>query len=247
MILLVCNNWYPWNNSGTFRWLHLSQYIDFAVLTTKRPSKGFYDDTMPQGRYTKLYRHGNMLPAFFGGLYLSICSLFIRADRYIYTSPPETLLFGAWLNQLLGRKVYVDMRDKLDRHTQCHKWAIPFYRWLYKRIKNVCVAMQFFDESKPVIRHGYDIDKKNDNKFPVYLINIQPKQNYDHYCQNLKHGMGRDYSDSRFKNYNSSSLVNLRHLDNPILGKENLHPECFEFEPEPWSKIAEQMNEFLSR
>ena len=155
--LLICNTWYPWHNSGTFRWLHLSQYINFAVLTTKRPSRGFNDDTMPQGRYTKLYRHGNMLPAFLAGLYLSICSLFIRADKYIYTCPPETLLFGAWLNQLLGRKVYVDMRDKLDRHTQCHKWAIPFYRWLYKRIENVCVAMQFFDESKPVIRHGYDL------------------------------------------------------------------------------------------
>ena len=70
---------------------------------------------------------------------------------------------------------------------------------------------------------------------------------YREYQAYLLAGNGRDYSGYVYRNYNSSSLVTIRHLGNPIKGKENLHPECFEFEPEPWSKIAEQMNEFLSR
>jgi len=242
--LLICNTWYPWHNSGTFRWLHLSKFIDFAVLTTKKPRQGFYDDTMPKGNCKKLYRCGSMLPAFLAGLYLSFRSLFIRADKYIYTCPPESLLLGAWLNQLLGRNVYVDMRDKIDRHTQCHKWAIPFYRWLYKRIKNVCVCMQFLDPEKTVIRHGYDDIDKDETLFTTVL---DGKLCYRSYCGFISCGYYRDYSDIKFKNYNSSSLVTLRHLGNPIKGKENLHPECFEFEPQPWSEIAEQMNEFLSR
>ena len=243
-MLLITNYWYPYNNSGAFRWLHLSKYIDLDVLTTKKPNKSFYDDTMPQGRYNKLYRYGNSLPAFLSGLYLSFLSVLFKADRYVYTCPPETLLVGAYVNGLLGRSVYVDIRDKIDRHTQPHKWLIPLYRWLYKRIKNVCVCMQFYDPEKTVIRHGYDIELKTSD----YFENIIDKYyNYVTYCNLLKQGMSRDYSDKKFKNYNSSSIVNLRHLGNPIIGKDNLHPECFEFEPESWKEIAKQMNEFLSR
>ena len=245
-ILVITNYWHPWNNSGTFRWLHLSKYIDFDVLTSKRPGKGFYDDTMFETN-TKIYRYGNRLPAFLSGLYLSIISWFIRADKYVYTSPPETLLVGAWVNQMLGREVYVDIRDKIDRGHQRHKWLIPIYQWLYKRIKNVCVCMQFFDKNKPVIRHGYDdIEKCNDNFPSRIMLNGSEKLTYAMYCVMIQKDAGRDYSGRDYKDDNSLSLVTLRHLGNPILGKENLHPECFEFEPESWEKIAEQMKGFLN-
>ncbi len=242
-ILVVTNYWHPWNNSGAFRWLHLSKYIDFSVLTSKKP-QGFYDETMPKGRYNRIYRYGRGLPAVLSGLYLSVVSVFIRADKYVYTCPPESLLFGAYVNQLLGRRVYVDMRDKIDRHTQPNKWLVPIYQWLYKKMKNVCVCMQFFDWTKPVIRHGYDVDKKISD----YFDNIVDKYyDYNTYCNLLRQGMGRDYSDIKFKNYSSSSIVTIRHLNNPIYSGHNLHSECFEFEPESWTEIAEQMNEFLSR
>jgi len=238
-MLLITNYWYPWNNSGAFRWLHLSKYIDFDVLTSKRSNKGFYDNTMPE-RNTEIYRYGNRLPAILSGLYLSIISWFVRADKYVYTSPPETLLVGAWINQMLGREVYVDMRDAIDRPSQPHKWLIPIYRWLYRRIKNVCVTMKFFDESKPVIRHGYDIEYKNSD----YFNNIVDK-NYDYatYCNLLRSGTGRDYGEG-FDHYTSSSVVTLRHLGNPIKG--NLHPELFEFTPQPWGEIAKEMKGFLN-
>ena len=245
-ILLITNYWHPWNTSGTFRWLHLSKYIDFDVLTSKKPCIGFCDETLPNAKYNRLFRFGSNLPAVLSGIYLAFISVFIRADKYVYTCPPETLLIGAWINQKLGRKVYVDMRDKIDRHTQVHKWLIPIYQWLYKRIKNVCVCMRFFDESKPMIRHGYDVTDRfyvPDNVGLSWIKGSQIK--YAPYCRSLIEGHGRDYSDIKFKNYNSSSVVNLRHLGNPIRGKENLHPECFEFEPESWEQIAIKMREFL--
>ena len=74
---------------------------------------------------------------------------------------------------------------------------------------------------------------------------IDYKYTYKYYCYLLSQGLGRDYSDPKFKNYNSSSVVTLRHLGNPITGAENLHPECFEFEPQSWAEIAEQMKEFI--
>jgi hypothetical protein len=241
--LLITNYWHPYNNSGAFRWLHLSQYLKLNVLTAKR-NKGFYDITMPEGVCKRLYRHGSNLPAILGGLYLSLWSIFIRADKYVYTTPPESMLVGAWINQLLGREVYVDLRDAIDRHTQPHKWLLPLYQWLYRRIKNVCVCMQFYDSSKTVIRHGHDDIKRNGIS---YNGKIYERLSYHYYCCYLSCGYGKDYSELKFKNYNSSSVVNLRHLGNPIEGKGNLHPECFEFEPQPWIEIAEQMNEFLSR
>jgi len=241
-MILITNYWYPWNNSGSLRWLHLSEYLELDVLTSKK-TQGFEDETLPHGRCNRLWRYGSNLPAVLSGVLLSIVSVFIRSDKYVYTIPAESLLLGAYINQLLGRQVYVDVRDKIDRHTQPHKWLVPVYRWLYKRIKNVCVCMQFFDIEKPVIRHGYDIEEKISD----YFDNIKDKYyDYATYCNLLRQGMGRDYSDTKFKDYNSLSLVTLRHLKNPILGKENLHPECFEFTPQHWSIIARQMNEFLS-
>ena len=68
---------------------------------------------------------------------------------------------------------------------------------------------------------------------------------YREYTAYLLAGNGRDYTAPKFNNYNSSSLVTLRHLGNPIKGAENLHHECFEFEPESWKKIAEKMKIFL--
>ena len=241
-MLVINYYWHPWNTSGSFRWLHLSQYLDFDVLTSKKPNKGFYDDTMPQGHCTKLYRYGYMLPAFLGGLYLSILSVFIRSDKYVYTSPPESILFGAFINQLLGRKVYVDLRDAIDRPTQKSKWLVPIYQWLYKRIKNVCVTMRCFDETKPVIRHGYDDIERQSYSFNDSLIHKNYLMKYREHQIMIMFGAGRDYGEG-FEHYTSSSVITLRHLGNPIKG--NLHPELFEFEPQSWKEISKDMAKFL--
>jgi len=97
--LLITHYWYPFNNSGTFRWLNLARHIDFDVLTSKKPRKEFYDETIPR-RGRRVFRYGSRLPAVLSGLYLSFRTLFKRYDTYIITSPPESLIIGAFILQL---------------------------------------------------------------------------------------------------------------------------------------------------
>ncbi|MFX0134131.1 MAG: hypothetical protein ACFFDN_10855 [Candidatus Hodarchaeota archaeon] len=243
-LLLVSYYWYPWNTSGAFRWLHLSEFIDIAtVFTSKRPCKGFFDETMPKGR-TKFIIRMFQLPAALWGFAITpiVFAMSFFYDKIIFTITPESLLFPAWILQICGKVVYVDMRDKIDRHTQPHKWLVPIYQRLYKRIKNVCVTMQCFDETKPVIRQGYDVSNKFYVPWQELILNYNNRISYSKYCQLLIDGHGRDFGEG-FDHYTSSSVVTLRHLGNPIKG--NLHPELFEFEPQSWEEISKEMSKFL--
>ena len=161
-ILLVTQYWYPWNCSGAFRWVHIGEHLDFDVLTSKKPRGAMYDETMP-GWNKRVFRYGSNLPAVLGGLYLSVVALFHRNnyDRIIFTSPPESILIGAWLLQKVHKGVYVDMRDEIGRTTNTNKWRIlsPVWRWFYKRLKNRVAVNEVITEYDQIIRHGYmDLD-----------------------------------------------------------------------------------------
>lgn len=262
-MILITYYWYPWNNPGAFRWLFLSEYLDIDMVITSRKlwKNLFYDETMPLGKAKIIWRLFH-LPAVLWGIIITpvliILSIFKRIDRIIFTCPPESLFIPAWILQTLGKKVYVDVRDKIDRPSQPHKWLIPVYNFFYRKLKNVCVTMQFFDPAKSVIRHGYDEDivfLKNsielNLKFSSLFRNrqqqiIQERLSYADYCVRIALGDIVDFN-HRIAGYHwtSSSIVTLRKLENEISGKENLHPECFEFEPQSWNEIAKQMDQFL--
>ncbi|MFX0181966.1 MAG: hypothetical protein ACFE95_02690 [Candidatus Hodarchaeota archaeon] len=232
----------------------MSKYINFNVLTSKRPNKGFYDETLPENYCKRVYRYGSSLPAVLSGVYLSIRSLFIRANKYIYTSPPESLFIGAYINRLLGRQVYIDSRDIIDRETQRIKWLVPIYKWLYKRIKNVVVCHKFVDESKLVIHSGYEDVKLNKAvRSPKYFTGFV---NHEKYLKLLSNGYIEDYEKKYqkelYKNGNrqrrmdgSLSMITARHLGLK-LNEDWFHPDCFNFEPQSWEEVAKQMKRFLN-
>ena len=162
-VLLISYYWYPYNNSGTFRWVNFGKYISFDVLTIKNPMRCFVDNTIPNPD-KKVIRFGHKIPAVVWGMLAWIRVLFMQKyDLYIITSPPESLLCSAWIMQLFGKKVLVDMRDAIDRKKQYFRKLIVVYKWFYNRIKNVVVSWQFIDKTKDVVYHGYEEVEKKPN------------------------------------------------------------------------------------
>lgn len=244
-ILLVTNYWRPWNTSGTFRWLHLSRWMDFKVLTSKRPKKGFEDETTPDYgkpviRFPLCYR----LPAILSGFILSIVSCFVRADIYIYTCPPEALLFGAWINQRLGRKVVIDLRDKIDRRDQPLNFMVNIYRWVYSKFWNTVTTMQHFDPNAYCIPAGYAMNWKS-NRYHGRFIDCTVRYNYHQYKLMLEHGMGIDFTKNLVGHYTSSAVAELLHLGNTIKGSDKLHSDLFRSLPDSYQELAEQYKEHL--
>lgn len=244
-ILLVSYYWYPFNNSGSFRWLHFSKYIKIdTLITSKYPYNSFIDNTIPKGR-VKIISKFFKLPAVLWGIFIApivlVYSMFF--DKIIFTSPPESLIFVSWLCQLFGKKVYLDLRDQIDRESQRNKWLVPIYKFFYKRIKNVCVTMQFFDPSKVVIRHGYiNLNKKANHK-KKYYFDSSYSYIYSDFINNLEYGYGINFK-NEFKNYTSSLIPTLIKFNLPIIG--NLHPECFSFKPTSWKIQSQKMKRFLN-
>ena len=208
-ILLITNYWKPWNTSGTMRWLQMSRYIDFDVLTSRIPRGGMYDETLPQSR-ARVFRFGSGLYAFLSGLCLSFLSWFRKYDLYVFTAPPEILIIGAYILQKMGRKVILDMRDIIDRPFQKLRIMIPVYKFFYKRVKNKTVSFQFFDETAQVVRSGY-IDglerKTGDWCFNRGTLGL--RHCYTGYIRCLNAGLIPKF---RERNYSSSSFINLLHL-----------------------------------
>lgn len=242
-IILITNYWRPWNTAGTFRWLHLSKYIEFDVLTSKRPLKGICDETIPNFREGQRIIHiGRCFPAFLSGLFLSVVSWFVRSDIYVYSSPPETLIIGAWISQMMGRKTILDLRDKINRPDK-NSWFRPIYEFIYRRIKNKVVTMSHFDEKAKLIRHGYALERKG---AALQKYTLASRFDYFNYTESIMYGVSVEYKNSK-EHYTSSSVVELRHLGNEIKGKETLHPELFEFEPDSWKDISNQYMEYIKR
>ena len=150
-IIVISYYWAPWNNAGTFRWWNFGKFINFDVLTSRRPVNSFHDETINDNH--KVKRFGKVKAVVWGFLAIFKAG---KYDLYIVTSPPESLLFCAWILQLMGKKVLVDMRDPIYRIRQPLKFMVPVYRFFYNRINNVIVSWKIIDKSKPCIYHGYE-------------------------------------------------------------------------------------------
>jgi hypothetical protein len=207
--LLVTYYWWPYNTPGALRWVGLGRYLDIDVLTTTKPIFGEVDCTMPFTE-KKVYRLGWMVPAVIWGGLILFPLLFMKYDCYIITSPPESLLFTAWVLQKFGKKVIVDVRDKINRKTQFYKKLIPVYNWFYARCRNIIVSARVVDPKKPVVYHGYDNVSRSDRSLdpPVYY---QGRVNYATYNLLLSYGFVRDFS-GKPEDYGASSFHTVKHL-----------------------------------
>jgi hypothetical protein len=139
-----------------------------------------------------------------------IPALFLRYDVYIISSPPESLLFTAWVLQKLGRKVIVDMRDAITRDNQYYRSLTGLWQWFYVRLQKVIVSSKVIDPTKPIIYHGYDEIEKSDRALypPVYYSS---QVNYRTYNLLLRYGFIRDFSGKPY-GYGASSLHTISRL-----------------------------------
>jgi len=217
-ILLITNYWYPYSNPGAFRWLGFGRYINFDVLTCTIPSMGYKDLTIDKPT-NKAYRIGWKIPAVVWGLFAPFLALFSQYNLYIITVPPESLLFGAYILQLFGKKVLIDMRDPIDRKEQRLKFLIPIYKFFYKRITNVMVCWKFIDPSKPVVYHGYDEIERNPFALPesIYYTGRVDRKSY---LKLLSYGIMQDYSHRPAPCFPSSSHT-IKRLGFKINNKPN--------------------------
>ena len=248
-VLLITNYWYPWNTSGTMRWLQMGRYLDFDVLTSRKPRKGFYDETLPFGHFRRVYRHGSGLPAVLSGLYLALRAIFFRSyDVYIFTVPPFTLAFGAYILQLLGRRVVIDIRDNGDNKNNHWKLITKICQYFQERVKHRTTVMQFMDEGATRILSGY-----NEELNTIYrvkpdkwrFIDKKSRSYYWFYNRNIRHGQIPDYRKRINGVYNCSSYQNLLYLGFKGLPTDCIHPECVRQPVQSWKESAKQMKEYL--
>jgi len=235
-ILLITNYWSPYNSPGTFRWWNFAQFMNMDILTNKKPLGARYDPTI-EGRGNKVYRVSfYCCPAFLAGIFLSVIAWYYRKDYdlFIFTSPPETLLIGAFLLQVSGKKVLVDMRDSIDRPGQPIRILIPFYKWLYGKIKNVIVTWGLIDSLKPVIHSGHDNLKLFEKYSHNPVLMNEARVYYKTYNFLLRVGFIPDISKKR-KGYVSSALINVRHLWGDKVNMDHLHPEIRNLKPRSWA------------
>jgi len=238
-ILLIAHYWHPYNNWGAFRWLNFSRYLDFDVLTTRQPIQSFIDSSLPDpGK--KTFRFGRRLPAIIWGFLASLLVQFKSGyDVYIFTSPPAMLLLGAYLLQLRGKKVLVDMRDSIDNWCQRSRLLIPFYGFLYRRIKNVTVSWQFIDASRPVIYQGYE-EVQQQNGFKGYY---RGKVDHASYLKLLAAGFIPDQS-GKPEGYGTSSWWTFKKLGFPV--NLRLHPEAYGTAPQSIESQAERLKKIIA-
>ena len=242
--LLIACYWWPFNCSGTFRWYKLSYYVEFDVLTSKNPvmtySDGFKEESIPLPD-VKAYRIGRKWPSAVWGLVVYFYVLFFRYELYIFTSPPETLLIGAWiLEKIFRKKVVVDMRDKIERKLQPLKFMIPVYKFFYRQMNNVTVAWQFIDPNKYLIPHPYDPVSLHPKalKEPIYYIG---RLNFASYHRLLSYGFLQDYS-LKHENYATSSYPTIKKLGFKV--NKKMHPEA-EREPISWEEAGILMLDYI--
>ena len=241
-ILVITNYWKPWNTSGTMRWLQLSKYIDLDVLTSRKPKGGFYDETLP-GSSARVYRYGWNLYACISGCYLACRAILRKYDLYIFTSPPETFIAAAWIFQTLGRRVILDVRDRIDRKNQKLKFMIFVYHYFYRKINKKVVSFQFLDNEAEVVRSGYDGWIR---KITYDWEFIRPdRMIYDHYISGISCGHIPDYR-NKPKGYGSSSFINLLYLGFKDLPR-HFHPEVHDQPIISWKESAEQMKQMLEQ
>ena len=249
-VLLITNYWYPWNTSGTLRWLQIGRYLDFDVLTSKKPRKAFYDETLPgpNRNSRNVYRHFSSIPAILFGFFIIPFVLAHRYDLYVVTIPPYSLTFVAYILTKLGRKVVVDIRDDFRKNKNNH-WGIlnPIYGWLQKRIKNKTVVFQFIDKDATRILSGYSPEVDMEYRRYTLYWEFVPciRQHYEVYNFGLSIGKIPDYRKRIDGIYASSSFVNLLYLGFKNLPVDCLYEECISQPIQSWKETAKQMKEYL--
>lgn len=248
---LISYYWYPWNNPGVFRWLRFSRHINIdTVITADRPVGSFVDQTLPApGIFDPPIRRFGVCAALWGLLIIPAAIRHTRrGERVIITCPPESLLVTALILQFLRRRVYVDMRDAIDRRRQPCKFLIPVYRFFYRRIARVCVCMQFIDPSKKCIYHGYDDLGREPAADCGAVIRggFGPfgRMQYVDFLDCLREGFKIDYQYAR--GYGSRSVITaLRY--GLALNADKLHDEYKSLVPRSWAHQAEEMSEWMNR
>lgn len=247
-ILLISYYWQPWNNPGVFRWLWFSHYIHISsVLTCGKPKNSFYDDSLPMGYADQIKYFWGMRGLFWGILIIPKTLWLSRySEKIVITSPPESLIITAWVLQLFGKDIYLDMRDAIDRKRQKCRIMIPVYKFFYRRLKNVCVVMRFIDETKPVIRHGYDplnrmTDVLKDVRLGSYGVSGRLKYNSFVHC--LNHGTRIDYQ--YCSGYGSRSAITAMKYG-LAMNLNKLHSEYQTIQPQSWEVQAGKMKRFLN-
>lgn len=221
--LLIAYYWYPWNNSGTFRWTGFGRHIDFDVLTCKKPLRSKKDfGIKTRNYYDRVYKFGMYLPAIVWGFIAPFIALFKRYDVYVITAPPESLLIGAWILQKFGKTVIVDLRDSIDREKQYFKRLIPVYKFFLNKTKNRVVAYKFLDESATVIYTGYE--PFTPTPFRGFY---SERVSYSWFIHKLSMGY-MPTQKYKPKGYGSGSSQTYRHLGFPL--DNNFHPEVYNHE-----------------
>ena len=244
--LLITNYWYPYNHSGTMRWLQLANAgLEFDVLTQRKPREGFIDETLPATN-NKVFKVGRNIPAVFWDITLVAVCMVFKYDCIIITVPPQTLLFTAYILQKIHRRVVIDVRDSIDGWDNKLKPVLsPVLKWIYKRIKNKVVSFQFLDESAYVVRSGYaDVTRDSLLKNNGWSFFKSERGKYYSWITCCEFGLINDYR-NKPKGYGSSSFCTLRHLgyqDLPI----HFHPEVHNCELNSWSEAVELYKNYIS-
>lgn len=247
-LLLITYYWQPWNNPGVFRWLWFSKYIHLStVLTCGKPVKSFYDETLPVGYADEVQYFRRTLGTLWGILLIPKALKLSRdVEKVIITSPPESLIITAWVLQLFGREVYLDMRDAINRKRQPCRFVIPIYRFFYKRIKNVCVVMGFIDKMKLTIHHGYEPVLRADDFLKDIKIGGYGGFNrikYYFFMDCLGHGMRIDYQ--YCSGYGSRTAITAMKYGLAV-NLDKLHPEYQTISPQSWEIQAGKMQRFIN-
>ena len=241
--LLITPYWYPWNTSGTMRWLHIGQHLDFDVLTSTQPRKGFFDMTLPPGLSHHFICFGYRWPAVLWGL-AAIFRIPWKYDSYVITSPPESLLITAFiLEKVFRKKVMVDMRDSITRPNQRLKVLNWLYTFVYNRMNHVVVAWHFIDEDKMAVHHGYD-DITPKTSAAVYHSHDEQgklkRYDYETYRSRLECGVIPDYTLKKnvdWENYAASSYPTIKKMGFDVNVK--MHPETrSDFPLRSWEEVA---------
>ena len=247
--LLITYSWRPWNSPGTFRWLQLGQYMNFDVFTTKEPSKGFYDSTLPKDVFErKVYRYGGYK------LRRTLWSFLIlrhllkkRYDLYIFAVSPYGLYVTAFImEKIFKRRVVVDIRDDFRKNAR-HKshWLDWLFSYCQKRMNNKTCSFQFLDKDATRILSGYNPELVENIDIPFWVFIQEYRLGYEVYNNSLKMGDIPDYRNRINGKYGCSSFVNLLYLGFKDLPIDCLHEECINQPVQSWQESARQMKEYL--
>jgi hypothetical protein len=223
--------------------LGMNKYLKADVLTSRQPVKSFKDYTIPDHSYCVKRIGKNWIAKLWGLLAPLLALRFImRYKQIIITSPPETLILWAYLLQLAGKDVILDMRDSYYRKEMKLKFLIPVYACLYKKVRHKVVAFQFISSRATVIYSGHDsLIRKTDS--PAYYYTPSKRLSFLVYNDLLTKGRIPTMM-NKPEGYCSSAIHNIKHLGYEI-DNQMFHPEAYTCKPITHEQAARQYLELM--